>query len=153
MSTSQNKSRTQPSKIRKVTGNTVTFTQARRMLPLVTKIVTDIRDHWKTITGLEVEQADLDRRRRSLEWPERKRRYQIGEDIAAEQRRLQETASELEQLNVLLIDPVKGEVAFPTVLGGRKAYFIWLLGETDPSSWCFADEPERHPIPSSANRA
>ncbi len=152
MSTSRNKSRAQPSKPRKAASTGVTFTQARRMLPLVTRIVTDIRDQWNDITRLEAEQVDLDRRRRKLEWPERKRRYQIGEDIAADQRRLQDAAAELEQISVLLIDPVQGEVAFPTLLGGRQAYCIWRLGDADLGWWCFAQDAERHPIPSTAAR-
>jgi hypothetical protein len=152
MSKSRNKSRAEPSKPRKVAGAGITFTQARKMLPLVSRIVTDIRDRWTNVTRLEAEQADLDHRRRKLEWPERKRRYQIGEDIAAEQHRLQETAAELEQLSVLLVDPVQGEVAFPTMLGGRQAYFLWRLGDADLGWWCFSQDPERHPIPSTVGR-
>jgi hypothetical protein len=152
MSKSRNKSRTGSSGPRQVAGTNIGFSQARRMLPLVGRIVTDIRDLWGNVTRLEAEQADLDRRRRKLEWPERKRRYQIGEDISLEQRKLQDTAAELEQLEVLLIDPVQGEVAFPTVLGGRPAYFLWKLGDADLSWWCFAQEAGRHPIPASAMR-
>ena len=54
---------------------------ARRMLPLVQRIVADILSHQKSLERLQPEQERLDRQRRDLRWPQRQRRYQL-QDIA-----------------------------------------------------------------------
>ncbi len=131
------------------TANAVSLGTARRMLPLVAHIANEIQNRWDRLSILENEQADLDHRRRRLEWPERARRYQIAEDIAAEQRFLQDAIAELEQVQVVLVDPAVGEVAFPTIINGRRGYFIWKTGQPDLVAWCFANDTERHKIPSS----
>lgn len=131
------------------TANAVSLGTARRMLPLVSHVAADIQSRWDRLSTLEQEQVDLERRRRGLEWPERARRYQIAEEIAVEQRGLQESMAELEQLQVVLVDPAVGEVAFPTIINGRRGYFIWKTGQPDLVAWCFANDPERHKIPTS----
>ena len=54
---------------------------ARDMLPLVQHIVGDILRHQSILVRLQPEQDRLDRHRRDLAWPERKRRYQIREEL------------------------------------------------------------------------
>ena len=131
---------------------TVSLTTARRMLPLVARIVAEIQARWQRLTQLETEQQDLDRRRRALAWPQRERRYQVADEIAAEQRLLQDAVAELEQLEVLLVDPVLGEAAYPTTMNGRRAYFIWRAGTEDVNWWCYAQDPTRHPLPANWRR-
>src|SRR5437588_3954112 len=61
---------------------------ARRMLPLVQRIVSDVTHYRRLLAGLRPEQCRLDRQRRTLAWPERWRRYQIQEEIAGADHRL-----------------------------------------------------------------
>jgi hypothetical protein len=124
----------------------ISLTYARKMLPLVRQIISDVQARWNRLSELEQEQGDLDKRRRGLDWPERARRYQITEEIAAEQRGLQDTVDELEKLELVLVDAIQGEVAFPTAINGRKAYYIWRAGENDVKTWCYAHDPARHPV-------
>jgi hypothetical protein len=126
----------------------ISITLVRKMLPLVSQIIREIHERWNRLSDLESEQIDLDRRRRSLSWPERSRRYQISEEIASEQHHLQQAVAELEQLDVVLVDAIQGEVAFPTTLSGRRGYYIWRLGSPDVGWWCYAHDPTRHPIQS-----
>src|SRR4029077_12410817 len=93
------------------------------MLPLVTHIAEDIQARWQWLLELEKEQNDLERRKRDLSWPERSRRYQVSDEITSEQAKLRDSVLELEDLNVILVDPIVGETAFPTQVQGRKAYF------------------------------
>jgi len=125
---------------------TISLTRARKMLPLVNQIVGDIQGRWNRLSDLETEQLDLDRRRRQLNWPERQRRYLVSEEINREQLGLQDAVGELEQLNVVLVDPMQGEVAFPTALNGRKGYYIFRAGHKDVGWWCYAHDPTRHAI-------
>lgn len=120
---------------------------ARKMFPLVRHILAEIQQRWQRIALLELEQADLEHRRLNLAWPERSRRYSIGEEIAAEQAALQETVAELEHLEVVLVDPARAEVAFPTSVNGRRAYFLWDLDSPDLTAWCYASDRSRHAIP------
>ncbi|HMP02268.1 MAG TPA: DUF2203 family protein [Gemmatales bacterium] len=123
--------------------------QAEQRLPLVRQVAAAVQGRWARLARLEVEQSDLERRRLKLNWPERARRYEIGDDIARERQLLQEEVFELEQIQAILVDPVQGEVAFPTLIQGRSAYFVWNLGDEQVQWWCFANEPNRRPIPPS----
>jgi hypothetical protein len=134
---------------RRSRSNLFQLQQAEAMLPLVSHIMEDVQNCWQHLLVLEKEQDDLDKRRRDLSWPERSRRYQVSDEIAGGQGRLRDAALELEQLNVVLVDPVYGECAFPTLVQGRKAYFVWRVGADSVKWWCFANEPQRRVIPES----
>ena len=54
----------------------------QKMLPLVQQIVHDIVASHAAIARLHPEEERLDRQRRDLSWPERKRRYEIKEELA-----------------------------------------------------------------------
>jgi hypothetical protein len=122
---------------------------ARRMLPLVQRIVQDILNDQQTLERLQPEQDRLDRQRRDLRWPERQRRYQLTEEIGGVERRLQEALHELQGLAVALLDPRAGRIGFPTIVNDRRAYFSWRPGEESIRSWHFAEESSCRPIPPS----
>lgn len=125
----------------------LTLAEAEARLPLVRLIAANVQARWTRLARLEREQADLERRRLNLDWPERSRRYEITDEIARERQQLQEEVTELEQVQGILVDPVQGEVAFPAVVQSRSAYFVWSLGDDRIHWWCFANEPNRRPIP------
>src|SRR2546426_11465788 len=96
---------------------------ARRMLPLVQRIVGDILHDRQELARLHPEQGRLDRQRRDLRWPERQRRYQLREEIMALERHLQEATVELQTLALALLDPLMGRIGFPTIVNDRRAFF------------------------------
>ncbi len=120
---------------------------ARRMLPLVASIVSDLVQHRATIRELTPEQERLFRQRRQLQWAERQRRYQINEEIAASERSFAAALNELNGLGVQLVDDVLGEVDFPTRITDRPAAFSWRLGESGIHYWHYQGERLRRPIP------
>jgi len=120
---------------------------ARKMLPLVIRIVGDILDLNRRVQALEPEQSRLDRQRRTLDWPSRSRRYQLREELAEVDTRLQAAHQELEQLGVALIDPHKGRIGLPTVVNGHLAFFSWMPGDESLRHWHFAGESVRRAIP------
>jgi hypothetical protein len=122
---------------------------ARRMLPLVQRIVEDILSDHKALEQLQPEQERLDRQRRDLHWPERQRRYQVHEEITGIERRLQDSFQELQKLALTLLDPKVGRIGFPTIVNDRRAYFSWRPGEETIRSWHFAEETVCRPIPPS----
>jgi hypothetical protein len=126
---------------------------ARRMLPLVKRIVNDILESWSTLGRLQPEQAELDRQKRTLDWPQRARRYQLREEIAQAESGLKQAITELRILGVVLVDARTGRVGFPTIVNSRKAYFSWRPGEESLRSWHFAEETVYRPIPASWARA
>lgn len=147
MSMPKGKKPTRAAKSRKAPSPLFLLSQADAMLPLVTHIAEDIQARWQRLLELEKEQNDLERRKRDLTWPERSRRYQVSDEIASEQGKLRDSVLELEDLNVILVDPIVGETAFPTQVQGRKAYFVWRVGADNVKWWCFANEPQRRVIP------
>ncbi|MBL8799618.1 MAG: DUF2203 family protein [Planctomycetia bacterium] len=124
---------------------------ARRMLPLVRRIVDDIMLQQRSLSILGPEQDRLDRHRRDLSWPERQRRYQVHEEFAAAQHYLQDALAELEVLGVALVEPDDGRVGLPTVVNGRLAFFSWQQGETTLQYWHFPGESQRRAIPANWN--
>jgi len=119
----------------------------QRMLPLVQRIVDDILAHQKSLLHLQPEEETLDRKKRVLAWPERQRRYQVKDELAKADLRLQDAIGELRELGLVLLDGEQGRVGFPTVVNNRRAYFSWHAGEDGLHSWQFADEDVTRPIP------
>ena len=59
------------------------------------------------------EQAHLDRKKRTLDWPQRQRRYQLEDELHAAEQSLSEMKEELSGLGVTLLDGETGRVGFP----------------------------------------
>lgn len=120
----------------------------QRMLPLVQRIVEDFLDNQKTLCRLQPEEEMLDRRKRTLDWPGRQRRYRLKDEIAKVDCTIAAALAELEELGVVLLDGEIGRVGFPTMVNNRKAFFSWQPGEDGLHSWHFAEESVCRPIPS-----
>lgn len=124
----------------------LSLTTARKMLSLVERIVADLLGDRKQLAAVGIERSQLDRRRRELSWPDRKRRYQLQEEIAACERRIEEYCEELAELGVALIDETSGRIGFPTLVNNRAAFFAWEPGG-EIRHWHFADEIRDRAIP------
>jgi hypothetical protein len=131
----------------------LTWVAANRMLPLVQCIVAEVIECQHRLALMHPEKDRLDRHRRDLSWPERSRRYQLDEEIAAGERALRAAYVELDGLGVTLLDGATGAVGFPTMVNKRRAFFSWLPGEQSLEFWHYADDAERRPIPAGWARA
>src|SRR5438105_3792542 len=78
----------------------LTWQASRAMLPLVGRIARDVVTHHEQLAHLRPERAHLERNRRTLDWPHRRRRYQLEEEIAALDAGLRGLVGELEALGV-----------------------------------------------------
>lgn len=120
---------------------------ARKMLPLVRSIVSDIVTANRKLKVLSTEQELLDETRRALPWQARNRRYAVREEVGNTEAALATAASELDALGVGLADGTAGRVDFPTRINGRTAAFSWQLGEDGLGFWRYSGEDLRRPIP------
>ena len=120
---------------------------ARKMLPLVKSILADIRTYHVRLNELNPEQDRLERNRRTLNWRDRDRRYNISEDIRATEANLTTAVGELDGLGVELVDVEAGAIDFPTRINGRSAAFSWQPGEEAVGFWHYKGEGTRRPIP------
>lgn len=125
----------------------MTWGASKAMLPLVGHIVGDIVENHRRHARLQPELSRLERRKRTLTWPERSRRYTIQDELVRLGQEMQGHLTELSSLGVVLLDMSAGLVGFPTVVNDRKAYFSWKPGEDGLKFWSFADEAERHLVP------
>src|SRR6202043_3112509 len=75
---------------------------ARRMLPLVQRVIDDILAGHRTLDRLQPELERLDRHKRDLVWQERQRRYQVHEEVAQAERHLTAASEELSALGVMV---------------------------------------------------
>jgi hypothetical protein len=122
---------------------------ARKMLPLVQRIVADILHSQRSLARLTPERDRLDQQRRDLSWPDRARRYQIQAEAEVAEQNFHEALAELQALGVAVVDAEMGTVGFPALVNGRQAYFSWRSGEDDIRFWHFPGETERRQIPAS----
>src|SRR5262245_37897836 len=122
---------------------------ARRMLPLVQRVVDDLLASHKDMHRLQPEQDRLDRHKRDLVWQERQRRYQLQDEMRSAEGRFQAALEELGELGLTLLEPDTGRIGFPTLVNDRRAYFNWVPGEDTLRSWHFAEESTERPIPPS----
>jgi hypothetical protein len=130
-------------------GATFTWQKAQRMLPLVRHIVGDVLELQRHLRRMQAEKEHLDENRRSLAWPGRSRRYQLQEEITAEEQKLRGVLAELEGLGAVLVAADAGQVGFPTTVNNRPAFFSWQPGEEGLLHWHFAGDATRQPIPES----
>lgn len=125
----------------------MTLTTARNMVPLVRHIVADVLQAKRTLAQMQPEQEALERRRHSLTWPERSRRYQLQDEISRQERSLQDALAEMDGLGVTLVDAHQGRVGFPTMVNGRRAFFSWRPTEESLRHWHYAGENALRIIP------
>jgi hypothetical protein len=125
----------------------LTWHASRAMLPLVGRIARDIATLYERLALLRPEFAQLQRNRRSLDWPGRHRRYQLEEEIAGLEASRRLVVGELEALGVVLLDPGRGLVGFPTRVNDRAAYFSWQPDEDSLLTWNYAGDGVRRPVP------
>jgi hypothetical protein len=117
------------------------------MLPLVGRIAVDVRRLHAELARLVPERDRLERERRTLAWPERSRRYELAEEVAATEKDYADARAELEVVGVALLDPAVGLVGFPTVVNDRPAFFSWQPDEEGLNFWNFAGDTIRRPVP------
>ncbi len=120
---------------------------ARKMLPLVRGIVTDIVDNQAKLGALVPLSEKLERERRALDWTARRQRYAMTDEIATAEKAFGAAVTELSTLGVSLADPDAGLVDFPTRINSRPAAFTWQVGEDSLSHWRYAGEDHRRSIP------
>ena len=118
-----------------------------KMLPLVRGIVSDVLQRHHEMAALQPQEERFQKQRRNLDWAQRKQRYLLQSDIAAQDSGMQDALEELNQLGVVLLDVEDGRVGFPTLVNNRPAFFTWKPGEDGPHTWQFAEENVTRPIP------
>lgn len=125
----------------------LTWAHAQSMMPLVRHIVTEIMTLVQRMQAIEPEKDRLDRHRHDLSWPERRRRYELTEEMDRLTKALRSARAELDVLGVALLDEATGFVGFPTLVNNQRAYFSWKLDEDELNYWQFADGHRRRAVP------
>jgi hypothetical protein len=125
----------------------LTWDASLAMLPLVGRIAADVRRLYRELARLVPERDRLEQKRRTLAWPERARRYELEEVVAAAEKDYADAKAELEVVGVALLDPAAGLVGFPTVVNDRPAFFSWQPDEEGLNFWNFAGDSNRRPVP------
>lgn len=116
-----------------------TVEEANRMLPLVSRIVSDIVDlfvsvHERRERLRRIRQAPGARSRDEDSLHSEELR-QIEDEIDKDIQRVEGFVDELRELNVELKDPVTGLIDFRALMDGREVYLCWKLGEDEVAHW------------------
>ena len=119
-----------------------TVAEANAMLPLLRSIVADISEIFRDVTGRRVDLHRLLRKRdKSSGYPYHEERAETRADLQEEYDRIWKYREELEALGVMLRQPERGWVEFPTRIHGKDAFLSWRLGEHEISYWRETDAP------------
>lgn len=146
MNSSPKRASDRPASSRRNERNFDLFT-ARKMLPYVRSIVTDVVQNTARLNELTPVQKALDEARRSLEWRSRKQRYAVSDEIRTAEENIAKAESELDAIGVHLADRSTGRVDFPSRINGRPAAYSWQLGEDAVGFWHYDGESLRRTIP------
>lgn len=118
---------------------------ASEALPLVRRIVADIAEYKRRLT-----QAQTERRRIQLSREERsnsRRRFSLDDSIRELRSELRNVIDELHHVGAMLLDPVSGEVGFPTIVNGSLAYLVYRAEEDKIAHWRYRDQAKLRPLP------
>lgn len=130
----------------------LTVAEVNDRLPLVRSIVRDIVELHQDITGRR-ERFRSVRRRHSGSQADDESVYeqemrQLEDELAHDENRLDEYATELQKIGGIVTDPVTGIVDFPALLGGDRVWLCWQMGEPEVRFWHAGEcgESERLPL-------
>ncbi len=105
-----------------------TAEQADRMLPVVSSVLEEIRDQFRTVTDPEL------RERLHQTAPHNGGGARASQALLAGEA-LRGHVAFLERHGILLRDPETGLIDFPGKLGGEPVYLCWRLGEARVEWW------------------
>jgi hypothetical protein len=114
---------------------------ALKILPLVRRVASDIRE------------CSLERSRYAKQasdcWTEgnKAESWRCSDRAEETQRRLDALLAEMKALDVVLLDPIRGDVGFPTIVNGALAYLVAQGEDADLRYWRYRDQPKLREIP------
>lgn len=112
-----------------------TVEQANRMLPLVRRIVEDIRSAYLRLTEKVQRTPGLWDNEAGASPAHREELDAVRAELEANRDQLVEYAAELDRLGVYLKDETKGLVDFPSLHEGRVVFLCWMLDEPTVGHW------------------
>ncbi len=113
-----------------------TLEEARKVLPLVRQIVTEIVDGYRYLrTRIDALNAMLEKEPKEKTKAERKVQRNLEEEISAVEQRMNNSVQELAGLGIEFKDYTMGLVDFPTKINGETAFLCWKLDEGDIQFW------------------
>src|SRR5262245_54317194 len=92
----------------------LTWQASRAMLPLAARIAHHLAPRSERLGQLRPELGQLGKNRLILDWPHRRRRYLLEEELASLESEVRGLLAELESLGVTLLEGETGLIGFPT---------------------------------------
>ena len=120
---------------------TFDLSSAHATLPLVKRIVADL-----------VESTRCAAKERSVTLRERAQTallFQVRSQSSLPNEAVTDRVDELRRLGVVVLDNVRGVVAFPSIVNGCLAYLIFQHGNESIDHWRFRDQGKLRPVPTS----
>ncbi|MFO0948164.1 MAG: DUF2203 family protein [Planctomycetota bacterium] len=132
--------------------------EAKAMVPLVRHALQDLTGTYSTMLWYRRMVKSLDGCQMSADYSRRRQLHQARHELQVAEKRVQEVTEELEDLGVVILDPVTGMVGFPFFWSPnagskrvRRAMFLLKLcdaPEKGINSWRFLGESVEHEVPS-----
>lgn len=113
-----------------------TLDKARNALPLVKRIIEDIRERHEKIISLKKELSGFaDNYADSFSREEQEQILSIRREVETNLQKFNECVEELRQIGVELKDPQRGLIDFYSKHEDRLVYLCWEHGEDDIDYW------------------
>jgi hypothetical protein len=114
-------------------------------LPLVKRIIADIALGKSRLLAAQTQ-------RRALAVPASgtsagRQRFLLDDEIRERRTQLRQVIDELHHVGATLLDPIRGEVGFPSIVNGSLAYLVYRAGEDRVNYWRYRDQAKLRPVP------
>lgn len=120
------------------------FALACQAIPLIRRIASDIVAARRGLIQRRDELTKLV----SQQSPTGSRaRFALEDQVRQLRAHLRILIDELHSVGVSLLDPVRGEVGFPTIVNGSLAYLVYRLSDDAICFWRYRDQRRLRPLP------
>lgn len=117
---------------------------AQEALGLVHRIVSDIS---LLKSRLVQRRGQIDRISADPLQSKSRDRFRLEDEARETRNDLRKVIDELHSVGVVLLDPIRGEVGFPTIVNGSLAYLVYRAENEGISFWRYRDQARLRPIP------
>lgn len=134
------------------------FNEAEAMVPLIRRILADLSGAYASVLRLKRQVHSLRANRTATDYRARRQFYDAQAELGQQEQRLTSATRELDDLGVVVLDPVRGMCGFPFLWSPtagskrvRRALFLLKLADSAGKGihqWRFLGETTEHTVPS-----
>jgi hypothetical protein len=128
-----------------------TYARAQAACPFIRSVVASLREHFLALQSASRRLEVLERQPGRPDRQALIKQHEVRQEKQKAQEQLDDASTELDALNIFVLDPIQGQVLLPFVYNDQLAWYIFDLFDSKPLRfWRFQDDSldTRRPIAS-----